>query len=242
MKKAVSIIILIVLLALVIAPVGCTRVGSSLNGSGKIIDQDYKISGFNAINVKGDFELEIIQSESFKVTVSTDDNLVNRIQITLDHRTLKFNIEAPATFFPTRLKAHIEMPSIIGMNLSEGAKAAMGGFKSDNEFSLFLSQGSTLTGNIEATIAHLNLSGGSQTSLKGTALSLDLDCKDASKLDLEGFAVTSADVNMNGASEAVLNVSGKFDAVLNENSKVYYLGNPLFYDTNISGGSSMIHK
>jgi hypothetical protein len=242
MKKSLSIITIMVLLTLVLAPVGCNRVGSSMNGSGKITEQDYKITGFNAVNIKGLFEAEIIQADAFKVTVSTDDNLISRVQISLDHRTLQFNIEAPATFFPTKLKARIEMPSIIGLNLSEKARATIGAFKSVTDFSVFLSQGSILTGVLEAGNTVLNLADASQISLKGSATTLEVDARSESKMDMEGFTALSANVKMSGASEAIFNVTGKFDVNLNDKSTLYYLGNPLFYDTTISGGSSMKRK
>jgi hypothetical protein len=239
-KQAFSVII--VLLTLAVSLSGCTRVGSSLNGSGKVIDQDYKIAGFNSIHAKGKFDLEITRATIFNVTVSTDDNLINRIQVTLDHQTLKFDIEAPATFFPTSLKVQVEMPSLQALNLSLGAKAVIKEFKSRNDFFLFLTQESLLTGVLEAGNVSFDLSEGSQLKLAGKAQSLDLNSRGASKMDLGDFLLETADVNMKEKSEAVLNVSGKFDAVLNDNSKIYYLGNPLFYDTSISGGSTMIHK
>jgi hypothetical protein len=212
-----------------------------MNGSGNIIDQNLKVIDFNSINVLGPFTMEISRADSYQVTLSTDDNLINRLQISLERRTLKVRIEAPATFFPTSLKIRITMPDITSLNLSEGAKASFTGFKAVSDFTLFLSDDSVVIGDLDAIITRFHLSKSSQVSLTGSAMRMELECA-GSKLDLEKFSLITAQVKLEEASEAVLDVAGRFDVVLNGASKIYYLGNPLFSNTSISGGSSMIHK
>jgi hypothetical protein len=242
MKKILSIIILAIILILTLVLPGCARVGSSMNGSGKIVTQDLKVKEFTGINAHGPFELEISQAESFKVTLSTDENLVSRVLVSLDRKTLKLSIEAPASFFPTVLKLKIEMPQIRSLNLSGHAGVSLSGFKSNEDFTLFAAGDSTLIGSLEATIIRFNLSEASRVSLSGAAVRLELECKGGSRLDLENLALTSAQVKLTEQSEAILDIEGRFDVILNDNSKIYYLGNPLFSNTSITGDSTMIHK
>jgi hypothetical protein len=242
MKKAFSTLTLLILLTAALWFPGCARVGSALNGSGKIIEQDMKIADFNGVEVKGAFILEIVRGESPKVIICTDDNLVNRVKVSLEHKIVKIGIEAPANFFPTSLIVKITMSQISGLNLSGGAKALLKGFQSAREFSLVLAEGSILNGSLEAGVMDFTLSGASQVVLKGTATKLDLDCKDASKLDLGELALTSAHLKLRGASEATLNVGGEFVVLLSDASKLYYIGNPLFINTYITGGSTMIRQ
>jgi len=213
-----------------------------MNGSGKIIDQDLKLTDFDTINVHGPFELEIIQDTAFKATLSTDENLISRVRGSLDRKTLMLSVEATATFFPTSLKVKIAMPLIAGLSLSEGAKANLSGFKSANDFNLYLNKGSNLNGSIEADDMTINLSGASQANLAGKSKTLDLQCSEGSKLDLSGFTIAKAQVKLKDASEATLNVNGELDVIMSDASKIYYLGNPLISDTSISGGSTMIRK
>jgi hypothetical protein len=221
---------------------GCSRAGSALNGSGVIVVQELKAAEFNSINIKGAFEVEVSQAESYKVVLSTDSNLLSRIRVSLEHKTLKLSIEAPATFFPTSLKIKIALPEMVGLNLSEGAKAIITNYHLSDHFSLFLAGDSTLNGAFEADQIAFNLSDASSVSLSGTATYLDLDCKGGSKVDLGNLALTAAQIRLREGSEATLNVVGRFDATLNDASKVYYLGNPLFTDISVSDGSTMIHK
>ncbi len=239
MRSAIFKILLATFLILAAVLTGCSNAPSSLNGSGNIIDQDIKIADFNSVNVNGAFILDIKQSSGYKVTLSTDDNLLTRFKIVLDRKTLKVSIEAPASFFPTSLKLAIEMPQIVGLNLSGGAAAVVSGFKSAGNFSMFLAEKSKVEGSLTAGDAVFQLTGSSVSALSGLATHMDLVSTGESKIDLSNFPLISAQVKLQEKSQATINVSGRFDVELHDESKVFFLGNPIFSNTSISGGSTM---
>jgi hypothetical protein len=229
----------LVLLVTLLALPGCAQVGSSLNGSGKIVDQPLDIKNFNAINAKGAYTLVVSQGDSFKVVLRTDDNLFNRLKIVMERSTLMLNIEAPATFFPTQLKVTVTMPKLIGLNLSGGAKATVAGFNSQDDFSLFITDKGNLDGKLSAASFNLNLSGGSKVVLSGSAKSLDLKGNNSSVLDLHEIIFAEAVVHLDNASEASLMVTGQLDVNLKNKSKLIFAGNPIFTNTSVTGGSTM---
>ena len=240
MKKIISILVIILLAALILP--GCTRVGSSMNGSGKIIDSDLKVEGFSSLNIKGPFIVEITQSKDFKVTLSVDENLLNRVKVSLERKTLNLSIEAPATFFPTSLKLKVTLPVLATLTLSDAANAAVNGFNDAKTFSVFLSGKSILNCTAEVVNLELNVSGASETVFKGKGQNTKVDARGASKLNLAEFESTNAEIYMTEASEATMNVIAWVDITLENASKFFYVGNPIFRDTAISGGSTMAHK
>ncbi len=243
MKKSLAVIILIILATgTIIFISSCARVGSAMNGSGNIIDQDIKVADFTGVDINGPFNLEIIQSDMFQVIISTDDNLTNRVQIAREDEILKIGIKAPATFFPTSLSVKIGMPRLYSLTLSGEVKARLTGFKSTFNFGLNASGKSILEGHLEAGNSDFNISDGSQVNLNGSAIGLDLTGSGTCKLDLDNFAINSAKVHLKEGSEAILNINGRIDVSLADASKIYYVGNPIISNTSISGGSFMKHK
>lgn len=240
MKKVLSILVIILLIAAILP--GCTRVGSSLNGSGKIVDSDLNVKDFSSLDIKGPFIVEVTQAPVFKVTLSTDENLISRVKVSLERSTLNLSIEAPATFFPTSLKLTVDMPDLAVLNLSDAADASVNGFKNAATFTVFLSGKSILNCSTEVGTLELNVYGGSHATIKGDARMIDVDARGISKLDLAELDCSRAQVKMTEASEATMNVTGMVDITLEQASKFYYLGNPIFRDTAISGGSTMAHK
>lgn len=242
MKSTLAGILISILLLASLALSGCSRAGSSMNGSGTLIDQDIKLTDFTGVSVNGPFNADLVQTDAFQVIVNTDENLTNRVQATLNDGTLVVGIEAPATFFPSSLKIKIGMPRLYKLTLSGGAKATLTGFKSTFNLGLVSSDGSTLSGSLDAGNCDFNISDSSQVNLKGSALGLDLTASGTSKLNLAAFAVNTAKLNLSQGSEATLNLNGRTDVRLADASKIYYTGNPTFNNTLISGGSFMKHQ
>jgi hypothetical protein len=242
LKKWFAPLSLLLLLILAIVLPGCAQVGSAINGSGKIIDRNIDMAGFDSVEAQGKLNLAISESDSFQITISTDDNLINRVLFTREDNILKIQIEAPAAFFPTSLKIKIGMPQIKNLNLANEASATIAVNKSVSSFNLVLTGSSIVDGYLEAESTNFYVSGNSQVNLKGKSKMLELDVAGASKLNLSNFLLSGANVKLREASIAVLNVNGDLNIVLKEASKIYYLGNPLIKNTSITGDSSMIRQ
>lgn len=131
------------------------------------------------------------------------------------------------------------MPQLLGLNLSGGAKAAISGFKSPDDFNLVLADKGLLEGTITAKNLVFYLSGGSKAVLEGSSLKLELNSKGASNLDMSQYSVMRAQVKLDEASQATLNVSGQFDVELKDKSVLYFSGTPVFTNTSVTGGSTM---
>lgn len=240
MKKIASLLAIILVVALTLP--GCTRVGSSMNGSGKIMDTILELEDFSSLNIKGPFKVEVIQGPAYKATLSVDDNLVNRVKVSLERSTLNLSIAGPATFFPTSLKLKVEMPELVSLTLGDAASAMVNGFKDTENLTVFLSGNSILKCAAQVETLELNLSGAAEASFKGEARQTNIDARGASKIDLLEFVSSNVQIKLNEASEAALNVIGPVDVSLENASKFYYTGTPIFGDTTISGGSIMAPK
>ena len=242
LKRSLAFLCAALLLISIIFFSNCSRVGSSMSGTGNIIHQDVKIADFTRIEIRGEFVVEITQAEKFGITVGTDDNLINRIIVSREDETLKMSIEAPGNFFPTSLKTTIAMPRIYGLSLFDKARASLSGFQTTFNFDLRVSKSSSASGYLESGITKFIISEASQVTLAGKALELELEASGKSKLDIGEYVVDNARVDLKGASEAVINVISEFDVNLNEASRLYYLGNPIIHDSSISGDSVLQRK
>jgi len=242
MKNIIISTILIITILATLSFSGCNRAGSAMNGSGVIIDKTLQVTDFSDIDAEGPFSLEVVQSDFYNVILSVDENLISRVLVSSGNRTLKLRIQAPASFFPTSLKIKIGMPIIKNLVLADEAMVSLSGFPRLDVFNLVLKQASSLNGYLEAGNIDFNVSGKSLVNLKGKAQRLQLECSGESNLDLIDFILSSANVRVIGASEANLTVNGRFDVVMDDASKILYSGNPVFYNTSISGDSTMSRK
>jgi hypothetical protein len=235
---------LILFLALTLLA-GCTLTRViSITGSGNVVTQEERITGFDKVDVSHAFEVEVSQGEAFSVVVHIDDNLVQHLRVDKRGRTLDIGLR-PGRMFNIRkatMQAEVTMPELTGVELSGASHATLTGFKSTKALEVDLSGASSLRGDVEAGNVRFDLSGASDVTLTGSGRDVAIDASGASEVDLADFPVDDADVDLSGASEATVNPSGRLNVDASGASDVYYLGSPTLGRVRTSGGSSVGHE
>ena len=266
-------IVLIVLVVVVVA-VGVTavfllrfwpsgQVVGRVVGSGNLVTEEMDFSDFTIVEVGSAFEVEITQSDSYSVSITADDNLLDYIQVSKTGDTLTIGLKSGYSYQSLTLRAKITMPELYELELSGATRGSVEGFSSSHRFILGLSGASSLdmfdmsagdieidlsgasrvTGDITASgDAPFTLSGASTIELEGTANDLLIGASGASNLELSDFHVHNANVNLSGGSRATVNLDGRLDAELSGGSHLHYIGEPTLGDINTSGGSTVSKK
>ncbi|MFC2005417.1 head GIN domain-containing protein [Chloroflexota bacterium] len=262
MSKAIILITLVAVLTSTILLPGCTT-----NGLGGIVTEEKDLTDFTYVAVEGTFDIEIVQSESFSVSVSADESFYDYVAVSKTGNTLRIYLNPRHTFTDftlqaRTLKAKITMPALHGVHLSGASKGTVTGFKSSEDFSLEVSGASSLniddsevgdaefkisgaskvTGSMNADDVKFEVSGASKVDLDGSASNFFLTASGASKVDLTDFPLNNANAKLSGASEASINVKGRLDAVVSAASSIYFLGNPTMGNISVTGASTIKHK
>ncbi len=154
------------------------------------------------------------------------------------------------------------MPALYGLYLSGASEATVSGFSSSQDFLFEVSGASSLNmgkmlvkglngevsgaskvaGSINATDIRFAVSGASKVELNGSTPQITLDVSGASKVDLPDFVIDNASINLSGASEADVHVKAKLDCKLSAASRLYFEGNPVMGDIEVSGASTIKHR
>ena len=212
-----------------------------VQGSGNVVTQEMDFDDFTAVDVHNAFVVEIIQSDSFSVTIRVDDNILDLLDVSTVGDTLRIRLQRGVSLRgDVTLEADITMPELDALKLSGAARASVSGFQSTGQLDIGLSGASTLDGDLEAGSIDLDTSGASRVDLVGSATALTLEGSGASTLDLADFAVDTADVTLSGASEATVNVQERIEpADVSGASRLRYLGDPSLGDVTTSGASTV---
>lgn len=245
MSKASILIIFVAVLMLS----GCVIPGS---GSKVVEEENFNFTDFTYVDVGAAFEVEIIQSDSFSITIIADYLFLKNklIRVTQRGETLTIYLDPRLPLYSTSFgfirkaktfKAKITMPILYGLRLYEGTNGFIAGFRSSNDFNLGLSNGSSLNGYIEAGDVKFDISS-SQVTLEGSANNMTLSANGSSNLNLADFPVNNANVTLRLMSEATLNVNERLDCVLKDLSKLYFVGNPTMGNIKTSLGSIIRRK
>jgi len=259
MKKVIMVASVVVLLTLGLLA-GC--VGGVVKGSGNLDTQEFNFSDFARVEVGYAFEVEVVQSASYSVSITADDNLFDYILVSKQGTTLKIRLEPALHYVFTTLQAKITMPQLDGLALSGATRGTVSGFSSTDNIDIEVSGASSLnlvemsagdiefdisgasrvTGDITAGDADFDVSGASTVQLEGSANDIVVDASGASHVKLAAFPVSNADVTLSGASSGTVNLDGRLDADLSGASKLSYIGEPTMGTINTSGDSTVSKK
>ena len=235
------------ILALVIAVLmlaGCAvPFTTQLAPSGPLITKDFDLANFSAVAAGSAFQVEIIQSDLYNVSVTVNENLVDRLDVGVSGNTLRISLRPGIGLTgAATLKAKVTMPKLTGLELSGASRATLAGFDSANSLGAEVSGASTLRGELTCGDAQFDVSGASKVQLKGGAQDLNVKASGASTADLSDFASRNAVVDASGASNVTVATSGTLIVEASGASTVRYVGEPAKLSTNTSGASTVAHK
>ena len=193
---------------------------SNIAGSGNQASRAESYSGFTGVELSSGFHFTISRASTFSVVVTTDDNLLDYVQVTMTGSMLSVGLAPGHGYQTTVLKVAIAMPDLTDLELSGGTSGTVTGLSSS---------GNLVVGS----------SGGSTVVVGGTASSLQMDVSGGSQVDLSGLHVGDANVNLSGGSQATVNMDGTLNAALSGGSRLFYFGSPKMGAIDTSGGSAI---
>src|SRR5262249_26619402 len=166
-----------------------------------------------SVNIGSVFEVEITQGDSFKTSITADDNLFDYIKAVKEDSTLHLSLESNEKSIETKehLKAKIVMPSLRNLKLGGASHASVSGFKSSSEVGVDIAGASHLIGNLDTNKFVMEASGASHVELNGGARDAKLQCSGASHVNLAKFTLDQADIDLSGASHATIQVKSKLN-------------------------------
>ncbi len=228
-------------------------------GSGNLKTENMDFIDFTGVDIGGAFEVEIVQSDSFSVSITADENLFDYIQVYKHGSTLKISVQPAVIFRSTTQRAEISMPELFNLELSGASCGTITGFESVDDLDIEVSGASSLdvegmvagdmrfdisgasrvTGDVNADDVDFNVSGASTVRLQGTATDMKLDLSGASNAELGDFLVDNASIKFSGASRGTVHADGRLDIDLSGASRLTYTGDPTIGDVDISDASNM---
>ena len=201
--------------------------------------QSYDYKGFQYVSVGYGMEIDISQSDNYSIKVSADERDFQFLKVEKDGEELKFYIDKNNYHKKGEINIKITMPVLTEINLSGGSIGNIDMNVSSKDFNCDLSGGAILNGDLQCADIEIELSGGSQVTLKGSGKNTEIDGSGGSIFQLKDFKVNNADVSLSGGSQCSIYMNGSLNANQNGGSQLTYYGRADIRNTSFSGGSGI---
>jgi hypothetical protein len=201
----------------------------------------FDITDFNKIHISGIFDVDITQSDTYKVHVDANHNFFRNLDVSKEGETLRIRHSRHIGWRAALVKPRVELtlPVIKELRLSGAAGVKISGFDTSESFKLDMSGASSLEGDITAGNTDFDVSGASRIRLYGSSRDAVIRASGANRIDLHEFTVMNAAVKLSGASRLSANVSGRLDARLSGASYFGWRGEPVMGDIRTSGAARL---
>jgi len=241
---------------------GCVVGQQVVTGSGDVLTREMEYRDFNNLEISHAFRAEISHADSFSVSITADENMMEYLDVRQRGDTLYIGLKSGYSYVSTTHRATVTMPELRRLELSGASRGKMNGFSSAQPLSLNISGASSLelnditagdskfnvsgaskvSGSIQTADSGLGVSGAGSVGLNGSAEDIIAEASGASTMELDDFRVNNAKVELSGASRATVNVSGQLDVDLSGASRLSYSGSPTLGEVTVSGGSTLSKK
>lgn len=214
-----------------------TANGPDIVGSRKLIDRNFDVTGFTAVEVNNGARAQISKGDTISVKITVDDNVADYLDVQKVDNRLVIGLK-DGSYRNITLKAAITMPELTGATAAGGSRITFGSFATSSARSFNASGGASITGEIEGGDTTVTASGGADVTLKGQAAKLILNHSGGGSVKLGEFAVTDAVVLITGGSESEINASGNVTGSVSGGGQLKVSG-PATVNVTTSGGGKV---
>jgi serine/threonine-protein kinase len=179
----------------------------TIEGSGRSASKTWELADFNEVSVREGFQAEIVKGDGFRVTTTSDDNVIEHLEVVREGATLKIGLKPNRNIRRKQpLTAAITMPKLQALSLRDGSKGVLKDFRNEQKIKLSIRDGSRLEGGLAVADADFDIHDGSHLTLTGSAKNARLSVHDGSHLKLQDFVLKQGSIKVADGSRAALTV------------------------------------
>ena len=203
------------------------------NEDGNQVEDQFGLSNFNELDIRGIFDINIKSGDEYAVELIGSDDEKRKYKIFRSGETLVIEYESGTRKFDwnkdvvdmDEIRINITMPSLEKIE-AEGYGSIRFEEFTMNDMEIDLRGPVNIRGTLNADNLIVNLTGKSEAELSGQVNNLDAELQFASKLRAYNLETKDATVEVNGASSAKVNVSHSLEMDEGLASDIDYRGNP----------------
>lgn len=210
--------------------------GSEVAGSGTVTTETRRITGYDRIEIGGEFDVTVTQGGAPSLTLTGDDNLLPLVRTEVQDGTLI--VEEEEDFHSSEgIEIAISAPSLRGISASGSSEVRVTGVRA-SEFQASVSGSSEMAAEGAFGDLAASVSGSGEIWMKGTAETIDASVSGSGEMDLSGVPARSANVRVSGSGDVHVFVTEALNASVSGSGDVLYGGNPRVSEE-VSGSGSV---
>jgi len=228
---------LTLILVAAISFAGCST--KCIEDSGNHIVKDLTVTPFDEIEITGPVKLVLRQDSSFKISLSADSSIIDKIKTSVSGDKFKVSLDPMQYCGTDSIVIHAGIGALTEIRAAGASKVYSEGALHVGDIAMELSGATELNLNLFAGKVKTNSDGAARLTLSGQAGTHDLNSNGVLELNAFDFVVAEYDIDIQGTGKSNINVLNDLDVKSTGSSAIYYKGNPKKVSDKKSGTSKL---
>jgi len=191
--------------------------------------QDRHLTGFNAVEASGSFDVYIVQNGTESVRVEAPADIIDKIVTEVDGGVLKIHDKNNSGWnwgglTHKKIGVYISVKDINSIGITgSGDVFFKEGIKS-NTLKVRVSGSGDVYGKVDVQSLEANISGSGDMKLTGRAETSAVRVSGSGDFTAKDLATVNSSVHVSGSGDAAINVSGSLDASVSGSGDISYTG------------------
>lgn len=179
---------------------------TTITGSGTLLTETIAIRDFDRIVADGGFTLNITQSGTESLRVSTDDNILPHLIMEVEDQTLYLRSKPEVNIQPTSLIYELQCKTLTRLSTNGSGDVTLNDINTDSLM--------------------LQTNGSGRLSGQGTIELLEIDINGSGTFALRTLIAQKVNVDIAGAGDVTVHATQSLAVTIRGSGKVSYFGNP----------------
>jgi hypothetical protein len=232
MKTKVKLFLLILVAAISINLVGCSK--ERINGNGNVLSENRASADFSRIISRGDFLVNVVPDSVTSINVQAESNIIPYINTNVNGNTISIDFDNDVNIHehsPIRVTLHTPHAEYFEL---QGSGSLSSGQFSEEAVELYLSGSGDIVSSFNSNSLKASISGSGSITLNGEASETNLHVSGSGNIKALNLIQNICSASISGSGDIYVNVIQKLVATISGSGSVYYVGDPSV-ETHISG-------
>lgn len=191
---------------------------------------DRHLSGFNAVNVAGPFDVQIKQGNTESVKVEAPADVMDKILTDVNDGVLKIHSKQNSWNWGNwwgnhkKILIYVTIKEINNVNITGSGDVTFKEGLSANSLKLHISGSGDMTGRIDVRLLDSSISGSGDMTLSGKADNSTVSVVGSGDFRAHNLLTVNSTVRLSGSGDATINASEKVDAAVHGSGDIHYTG------------------
>lgn len=222
----------------VICLLATVNVMAAVNGYGKVVKEERKVSGFKAISVHNAIHLYINQGAAEKVTVEAEEDIMHHLYTEVSGGVLKIGIKGSVNNIG-EMNVYVTLKEINSLETGSASKTECDGKIETGELKISTGSASSVKMDLSCDKLKIRSASASKIRISGTAKAITTESSSASSVDLSELKAETGEVEASSAASVKVQVTRDVDAKASSGAGITITGNPASRNSESSSGSSV---